>query len=233
MISGAQSLIEMPAYYLHNTALIPAMRSRSVLAEFLISFLFVFGLINWLRCQEASHQETILNPQGWNLPDKSRLELSKDEKVALPGVSAEISVEEWTAKLGSHYSIMNLPKWRREWLDSNAPRREEVLGVKTYKAPDGRALCYEYWCLIDYAHKRSVKGPEPHTGDAVVSLICDLDDDGLCESQFVITLDSEKDKKLLASILMVKLGLSAETELVRRSVASAVRSARKTSTGNR
>lgn len=169
---------------------------------------FAFCLMAFLCQIELSGQGMLLNPRGWSLPDKDQLVLDRINKVKYPGIEGEIIEELWKLPKGSRYRIKSRPHWRTN------PLSEEVLWFTIIKGPDNKVLCYKYARLFS----------DPKSGASLggtSTYICDLDNDGQCESQIDGGSD-EKNSELLTSILKVKLGLSKEAELVRRIIRAAL-----------
>ncbi len=197
----------------------PEMGIRTILIKSIICLLIGLVFSTVLLCQES--QENVLNPRGWNLPDTSRLTLKAREEMAFPGVPVKITCELWIARPGSHYQITNLPRCfsrgRTPDLDPTRMYFERPQQLLICKAKDGRPLCYDYECLVSYLQT----APEPSPWFGVRSLICDLDGDGIFESQFGRD-NSEEYNRMRASVLRIKLGVSTESDLVRRLVKATV-----------
>lgn len=147
--------------------------------------------------------DKLLNPSGWNLPDVTKMVLEKVETISLPGIPDNLVAEYWRYRRDSPYRITNL--WRKE----------QVLGLTIYKGPSDKILCFRYARVLEGRAKGSTLG-------ILITLNSDLDGDGSYE--FEICGGSEgANEKLLNSILRIKLGLSEETELVRRIIGSMLR----------
>jgi hypothetical protein len=156
-----------------------------------------------------------MNPKGWNLPDKTNLILEKIERITIPGLHSEISAEWWKLPKESPYLITANSPLENDHQDANALLSEQVMNLIIYKSPDDKILCYEYTRRLLRKRTRQILG-------ITASYVCDLDDDGICETQLP-ALSEGTNGKLLLSILRIKLELSDEAELVKRIIRSAIR----------
>ena len=92
---------------------------------------------------------------------------------------------------------------------------ERVGRLTIYKTTSERILCFRYARILeDRAEGLPIGG--------LTTLISDLDEDGKYEFQMGNGYDAA-DRKLLISLLRIKLGLSAEADLLQRIVGSALR----------
>jgi hypothetical protein len=174
--------------------------------------LFLFVLLHL----DGAWTEIVLNPKGWNLPDTKRMIFVKVENLAMAGIPFEIQVETWTADSETTYRIKNLLYGSLPALAANRPVLENPLDLFVFKTPDGKTLCYEY--------SREITNKAGFTYGAVTTYICDLDDDGLNEFQMEAGVEPIK---LLMSIMRIKLGLSEEAGVIRRTIISALREMKK------
>lgn len=179
---------------------------------FSILALFFFILLHL----EGAWTEYVLNPKGWNLPDTRRMILAKVERLTIADIPFEIRVEVWTENTETIYQIKNLLYGSLPALTANRPVLENPLGLSIFKTPEGKTLCYEY-C-------REITDKSGFTYGAVITYICDLDDDGLNEFQMESGVEPTK---LLTAIIKIKLGLSEQTDLIRRTISSALRAMKK------
>jgi len=164
--------------------------------------------------RKPEYGEIVLNPKGWKLPDLTKLVLEKVERMTLPGIPDEIRAEWWKLPEGSPYRIENFPNARSEHFDPDSPLIEELGRLIIFKTPKDEVLCHQYIRVLTGKYTGLSLG-------ATFTFICDLDNDGTYE--FQMGGGSEKnDRILLVSILRIKLGLSEETELVRRIIGSAL-----------
>ncbi len=171
-------------------------------------FAWLLLCLVWVFPQnKPRNPEVILNPEGWKLPDLNELVRDDFGKIALPGTAIKIRAETWKLPDGSPY-LITLPSEDLEDL------YEQVLSLVIYRSPDDKILCYEY---VGYLIKRKSKDILGETA----SYICDLDGDGILETQFGATSEG-KSKRLLVSILRIKLGVSNESDLVRKIISSAL-----------
>ncbi len=178
-----------------------------------IYLLLTLGLVEFLAADEGKNYERIFNPEGWNIPDVSKLTFLKTEKLSLPGLPFAISGEWWMTKEGSRYHIKNYPGWGSEATSVWSRKVDEEVGSLTiYKGPEGQVLFYLYMFLI--------KDDARHEG-AYAEIICDLDGDGVNESQFGYT-SQQVPEKIMAAIAGIKVGISDESQLVKRMVISAL-----------
>lgn len=175
--------------------------------------IFLFSV--FLQSEDA-WTEMVLNPKGWNLPDIGKMTLARVEKVSLTSVPCEIQVETWIGKSENKYTTKNLLYGSLPALVGGRPVLENPLDLFVFKTPDGRTLCYEY--------SRQITDKAGFTYGAVTTYIADLDDDGHCEFQMEVGVEPNE---LLKSIIRIKLGLSEETNLIRRTISSALRSIKK------
>ena len=101
-------------------------------------------------------------------------------------------------------------------LAANHPVLESPWTLRVYKAADGMHLCRHY--------ARQITDKAVFSYSGVITLICDLDDDGV--NEFQMEAGAEPDK-MLASIIRIKLGLSDEAELIKRTIRSALQAMKK------
>ena len=173
------------------------------------------GLFALLPRTAPENGEIVLNRNGWKLPDTTKLVLEKVERMTLPGIPVEIHAEWWKLPEGSPYRIENFPNARSKHFDPGSPLIEELGRLIIFKTPKDEVLCHQYI--------RSLTGK--YTGlslGATFTFICDFDNDGTYEFQMGGGSE-ENDRILLVSIIRIKLGLSEETDLVRRIIGSALR----------
>jgi hypothetical protein len=161
---------------------------------------------------EGARAEMVLNPKGWNLPDTKRMIPARVEKLTLADIPFEIRVEVWTGNTETTYQIRNLLYGSLPALTANRPVLENPLDLFIFKTPEGKTLCYRY-C-------RQITDKSGFAYGAVITYICDLDDDGLNEFQMEAGIEPAK---LLTAIIKIKLGLSEQTDLIRRTISSALR----------
>jgi HEAT repeat protein len=123
-------------------------------------------------------------------------------------------VEDWLQRDAS-YRITNLLPWRPKPSAPDLLYDEEVRRLTIYKALSGEILCFRYFCILEDRKTRASIG-------GLITLVCDLNDDGNYEFR-ICPGDERAEKNLLRSLLKVKSNLSDESELVRRTVSSALR----------
>jgi hypothetical protein len=169
---------------------------------------FFFALLHL----EGAWDEIVLNPKGWNLPDTKRMTFVKVETLDIAGIPFEIRVEKWRGKSETTYRIRNRHYGTLQALAANRLVWENPLDLFIYRTPDEKILCYFY--------AREITDKAGFTYGAVETYICDLDDDGMNEFQMETDLDPNK---LLTSFARIKLGLSEETSLIKRTISSALR----------
>jgi hypothetical protein len=164
-------------------------------------------------------REDVFNPKGWKLPGKELFDLSKVEKVSLPGVPREIIAEIWFSRNDSANRSTNLPHDPcDEYKLENEHLIDHVNRLIIYKTTDGRIICS--YC------DRELRAENPDLGAlgcALVNLVCDLDGNGSNESQFSVAKGDSEYPELLASIARIKLGLSDESWLMSKLLKSTLR----------
>jgi len=158
--------------------------------------------------------KVLLNPKGWSLPDLNELVRDKSVKIALPGIRSRIGAETWRLPDRSLYLIPYRPFWGKALSEEWGDLCEKVLSLVIYWSPANKILCYEYARYLIRQESKGILG-------VTASYICDLDGDDILEAQFDATSEG-KVKRLLASILRIKLGVSEESDLVRKIVSSAL-----------
>jgi len=173
---------------------------------------FLFALLRL----EAAWTEIVLNSKGWNLPDTAKMVLIESKKVDINGIPREIRMEIWMGKDETKYRIRNLLYADMPDLAANHPVLENPLALWVYKAADGTDICYRY--------TREITDKAGFTYGVVITFICDLDADGVNEFQIEAGIEPDK---MLASILRIKLGLSDEADLIKRTIRSALRAMKK------
>ena len=173
---------------------------------------FFFALLHL----EGAWDEIVLNPNGWNLPDTTKMTFLKVDTLNIAGIPFEIRVEKWTGKRLSTYRIRNRHYGTLQALAANRLVWENPINLFIYRTPDEKILCYLY--------AREITDKAGFTYGAVETYICDLDDDGMNEFQMEAGLDPNK---LLTTFARIKLGLSEETSLILRTISSALRALKK------
>ena len=179
----------------------------------LLSFSLALCLIELHPICQAQSPGMGLYPEGRNIPDTKKLVHVRNGTLNVPGIKDEIKAERWELPKGSPYRITAFYPWH------HGPVSEEVGWLVIYRAPDDKILCYEYGRFL-----RDKKSGDEIGG--TLSFIADLDNNGRYESQFD-DAGEIGDKLLLASIIRLKLGISEETDLVRRIIEAALRTSRK------
>ena len=162
---------------------------------------------------EISLEDRIINPEGWNLPDLSRLEKLSSEKKKFPGIEHIIQIDLYVydeevkkALYSIHNKQIIYNKSSGSWSVKNANVVEWVKALVVYKIKESQEiLCYTYRCISeetprpkDYGDFSGVVGGV--AGVSVESYIFDFDRDGINES----LLPSCRSKELLLSILQYK-----------------------------
>jgi hypothetical protein len=171
---------------------------------FFYSFLLVL-----LPYSEAQSPSVELNPKGWQIPDIKELALEHTQTIKLQGIREEVIAEKWRLPKGSAYRIGVSMPWQSE------PVCEKIWWLVVYKMPSEGILCYEYARLLTDKNSGRELG-------VVLSIIIDLDNDGIYESQF--DGEGEEEIKLqIASLVRVKLGISKEAALVIKIIRAALR----------
>jgi len=173
------------------------------------------GLIALLPQTNPANREMVLNINGWNLPDTTKLVLEKVETITLPGIPLELIAESWKPGKDASYRIINPPPWRPKPSALNVLFSEEVRNLVIFRESKDKTLCIRYTRVLES------QGTGLPVG-VISTFISDLDDDGKYEFQMGGGYEAA-DKKLLISILRIKLGLSEEADLVRRIIGSALR----------
>lgn len=164
---------------------------------------------------DSPNREMVLNPNGWNVPEVTKMVLEKVEAITLPGIPNELVAEYWMHGADPSYRITNLLPWRPKPSAPNILYNEKVARLTIYKTSSGRILCFEYARILEDRSKKLPIG-------GLTTLISDLDENGKYEFQ-MSNGNEAGDRKLLISLIRIKLGLSEETDLVRRIVRSATR----------
>jgi len=142
--------------------------------------------------------------------------LTEVKKLDIKDISQEVQVETWAEKSGTKYIMKNILYGSLPALPANRPVLENPWTLRVYKASDGTKLCYYY--------AREITDKAGFTYGGVITFICDLDDDGVNEFQMEAGIEPDK---MLASILKIKLGISDEADLVKRTIRSALRAMKK------
>ena len=178
-------------------------------------FAWLILCLIWVFPQnKPRNPEVLLNPEGWKLPDLNELVRDKFGKIALPGIASKISAEAWKLPDGSVYLMPFHPFRQTVPLEDREGLCEQVLGLVIYRSSANKILCYEYTRYLIKRESKIVLGE-------TASYICDLDGDGILETQFDATSEG-KDQRLLVSILRIRLGVSDESDLVRKIINSAL-----------
>jgi len=176
---------------------------------------FALGLLALYPQTESVNRAKVLNPNGWNLPDVKKLVLEKVETITLPEIPIELIVESWRPGPDSTYRITNLSPWKPKPTSLNIHFREKVRSLTIFRVSADEALCFQYGRVLEAESTGLPVG-------GISTFISDLDNDGKYEFQMGNGYEAA-DRKLLISILRIKLGLSEEADLVRRIVSSALR----------
>jgi len=176
---------------------------------------FALGLLSLFSQTTSVNQERALNPNGWNVPDVKKLEFVKAETITLPEIPVELIVESWTAGPESSYKITNLSPWKPKPTSQNIHYIERVRSLTVFRVSKNKTLCFKYTRILEVENTGLSIG-------GISTYISDLNDDGTYEFQMGNGAEVA-DRKLLVSILRIKLGLSEEADLVRRIVSSAMR----------
>lgn len=177
---------------------------------------YVLFFVFTLFYLEGAWTEIVLNPKGWNLPDTKEMSLSGVESLEIEGIPRGIQVGTWAEKSGTKYRMKNILYGSLPALAANHPVLESPWTLRVYKAADGTHLC------CHYARQITDKAVFSYSG--VITFICDLNDDGVNEFQMEAGVEPDK---VLASIIRIKLGLSDEAELIKRTIRSALRAMKK------
>lgn len=160
----------------------------------------------------------MINHKGWNMPDPSKMTLFRVKKFTLPGMPFEIKKEVYLSEEldpansedpdKDSIRIMNPAKNAEGRPDMNKYIEQQIDYMGIYKDEQGHVLIYDILYDLSFREARS-------------SVICDIDNDGCLESRYDnISVDDEQ--SFMASIIKIKLGLSDESESIRKKVHSTV-----------